>query len=135
MSGTLSSPSPFWRMETTIRNFERDTQWRVSLPARVVLQQLFIALSSDQLGNSLPVDPDRPDRGRRALTPGEHQNCRAIMVDTLAEFLNSLCEEADRLLAPGGHVKKDDFTEIDAIFLVRHIRKWPQMAKCLSIPV
>jgi hypothetical protein len=122
-------------METTIRNFERDTQWRVSLPARVVLQQLFIALRSDQLGTSLPVDQDRPDGRRRALTPDEHQNCQRIMIETLREFLNFLRNEADELLAPRGHVERGELTEIDAIFVVRHIRRWPQIADCLSVPV
>ncbi|HUN41889.1 MAG TPA: hypothetical protein VMU81_16515 [Acetobacteraceae bacterium] len=135
MSATQPGPRPLWQMETSIRQFEADTNWRVSLPARVVLQQLFIALGSDQLATSLPVNESKPELGRRPLEPSEHRHCQHMMLQTLGKFLESLAEEANALLAQGGPVRRDDFTEIDAIFLVRHARKWPAIAKCLSIPV
>jgi hypothetical protein len=120
-------------METAIRRFEKDRNWRVSLPARVLLQQIFIALRSDQLGF---IDPDgsSPEAARDPQRRAREREAPRMMVATLGEFLNSLGDAADALVRQG-FVDRDDFTEIDAIFVLRHIRRWPKLVNCLCIPV
>jgi hypothetical protein len=109
------------QMEDTIRAFEEDAKWRVSVPARIVLQQGFLSLSTDRIGLiGLEGPVERRFAQREAL-------------DGLRPFLDEIGRQADRFVEERG-IGRNEAIEIGAIFMMQHINLWAIVKKCGCYP-
>src|SRR4051812_1872587 len=108
-------PAPLERMlEEQFHNFERDTDWRISLPARVVIHQGLLAMSTDRLG-LFEINESQRLRARRNA------------ISALPEFLHYLREQGTPMayqLENSENAHPDDARILDAIFVMQRLHWW-----------
>ncbi|QQO23833.1 hypothetical protein JJB98_30130 [Bradyrhizobium diazoefficiens] len=99
-------------------NFEKQSQWRLSLPAKVIIQQGFISIEMDDLG-----------MGEYA---GGRNRDQAI-VDALSELPNFL--KYLEAMASNRPNTEQSSKIIGGIFVLQHAKKWKDLFKCPCWPV
>jgi hypothetical protein len=120
-------------LERQIRHFERETGWRVSSGAQLILQTLLAALLTDQIG--LIGTEDR--RGLFAPNdPGRRRDVLAMATRAVPDFLLELRHKAEPVarFADARAFGEADVREIGAIFLVQNLPNFELLAKCSSWP-
>jgi hypothetical protein len=104
------------QLEDTFRNFEEKGGWRLSLPAKVVIQQGLISLTTDTLG-----------MGDIATVEARYAAVQKAL-ETLPDFLEHLARKASERQESNTNV-------IGAIFVLQHVEVWAvQMFKCSCWP-
>jgi hypothetical protein len=113
--------NPLTIIEDDIREFEDDSKWRLSLPARIVLQQGYLSLSTDQIGLvGLTELPQRRLAQQKAF-------------EALRPFLDEIGRKADQFIKER-QIERDNATEIGAIFMMQHINVWAIIRDCGCYP-
>jgi hypothetical protein len=118
------STSAQQRVGERLRDFEASSEWRVSLPAQVVIQQTFLSLGTDIIGMGELTNPP----GRRFAID------KAL--ETLPSFLNYLAETAAPLAAEAAKREgvEQETRNIGAIFVLQHVHTWATMFGCPCWP-
>jgi hypothetical protein len=105
------------QLDLAFSTFEQETDWRLSLPAKVIIQQGFISIEMDRLGMG-------------AYAPASD---RALAVRTamqkLPSFLDALKKEAEN--------RPDDekaSKNIGGIFVLQHAKSWRDLFGCPCWP-
>ena len=111
-----------FEIEEIFRTFEAKGEWRISLPAKVIIQQGFISLFVDTLGMGEIVEP--------------RQRVRAIgkALDTLPTFLDHLVQVAQPLRAKGNENKLPNTNLIGGILVLQYIKVWANQFGCTCWP-
>jgi hypothetical protein len=122
VEGTLSVTE---HLENKIREFEQKCEWRVSLPARIIIQQLFISIFTDHIGLGGFADAAQRRKARNGA------------IKTLIPFLEDLATKG-RPLAEEAAKKAGreigDVREIGAIFMLQNIDVWAAKLGCPCWP-
>jgi len=110
------------RLENKIREFEEKQKWRVSLPARIIIQQSLISIFTDHIGLA-------------EFTASPQQvSAREGAIDTLIPFLEDLATKGQALAEDAA--KRDgrdirELREIGAIYMLQNIHGWAdKFCKC-----
>jgi hypothetical protein len=109
------------RVGERLRHFEAHSEWRLSLPAQVVIQQTFVSLATDIIGMGDLINP-----------PGRRFSVDKAL-ETLPSFLNYLAETAAPLAAEAAKregVEQEETRNIGAIFVLQHVDTWATMFGC-----
>lgn len=103
--------------ENEIRNFEQGSGWRLSTPAKVVLQQAFLSLDTDYLGLA-------------GYTTGESRREMEIrVVKNVGGFLWNLSQKAGSA-ALDQNLNSDEERLIGAIYIMQHMQNLAMKVNC-----
>jgi hypothetical protein len=105
------------QLDATFKAFEEQSEWRLSLPAKVIIQQAFISIEMDQLG-----------MGEYAGKPDRDKVVQAAF-SNLSKFLDHLKKEA--LNRPDDEKSPE---VIGGIFVLQHIKEWKTYFSCPCWP-
>jgi hypothetical protein len=106
-------------VEDRIKAIEKETGWHVSLPGKIVIQQFFVALSSDLRIGLIQVE-------RR-----EHRlHAMRVAFDALDGFLKDLIVTSSKAREPAS----DDEKEIGAVIIIQNVNNLAQQKKCSFWP-
>ena len=100
-----------------IRDFETNREWRLSLPAQVVIQQTFLSIGADIIG-----------MGEFANLPGRRFAMNKAL-ETLPLFLDHLAEAAAAEVAKREGTGQET-RSIGAIFVLQYVNIWATMFGC-----
>lgn len=118
MPQTIIAASPMQALDDQFRAFEAAGEWRLSLPAKVVIQQGFISLNTDTLGMG-------------EITTLEHRRAAIGKArETLPDFLAHLVDVATPLAAQAESRSLQNTKLIGAILVMQHMKTWAQMFEC-----
>jgi hypothetical protein len=102
-------------VENAIRSFEASSEWRVSIPGRIVIQQFFVSLGLDRIGFA-----------KEMSTLARNQAIQTAS-SKLPEFLQSLSVKAASSIVSDAGVwdtKVSPTKEIGLLLIVQHINSW-----------
>lgn len=106
------------KLDTIVSDFEGLSNWRLSLPAKVIIQQAFISIEMDDLG-----------MGDHAGTT-DRENAITVALSELPNFLNYLKAEAGKR----PEIEKSPKI-IGGIFVLQHAKQWKVLLSCPCWPV
>jgi hypothetical protein len=106
------------QLDTTFISFEEQSEWRLSLPAKVIIQQAFISIEMDNLG-----------MGEYAGQSNRDQPVKDAL-SKLSNFLDHLEKEAVKRPYAEKSAKV-----IGGIFVLQHAKVWKTLFNCPCWPV
>jgi len=114
----MSVPVDLGEIESTIQVFEAETGWRISLPSRVVIQQLFISLAIDSGGFKV------------SMSSAVRETALGIAKSALPDFLKQCLSRSQELSGQSGYQGK----EIGLPVVIREMNNSATMTKCMCWP-
>jgi hypothetical protein len=110
-------------VDDIIRTFEAEKKRRVSIPARLVIQQFFLALATDHIGFT------------QLMSDSERQKAIQTAHDNLRGFLDNLDKKAKALTAsPVMGLNTPTKPEIGLLLIVQNINSWALNISCPCWP-
>ncbi|MEA3146115.1 MAG: hypothetical protein QOI53_1587 [Verrucomicrobiota bacterium] len=106
------------QIDETFRKFEATSDWRLSLPAKVIIQQGFLSMGRDTLGMG--------DYGQSSKRGELFQ----VGLANLTAFLLELEAEASK--RPEAEKRSK---EIGGVFVLQNAKRWQKIFQCKCWPV
>jgi hypothetical protein len=106
------------QLDAIFAAFEQKTDWRLSLPAKVIIQQGIISIGMDTLGMG---DYAQPNARGPAIQ---------VALSKLPTFLDDLKAEAEK--RPNA---ENDSRIIGGIFVLQHAKSWKTLFGCACWPI
>jgi hypothetical protein len=103
-----SVPVDLGSIESTIQAVETQTNWRISLPARIVIQQLFVSLATDSGGFEV------------SMTPTVRQTALSTANGALHDFIKQCVTKSQELASQSGYAGK----EVGLPVVIREVNNW-----------
>lgn len=115
------SPEMLLALDKKLLDFQLGSGWRLSLPAKIVLQQAFLSLSTDYLGL----------KGYTNIQSREYMQVRVL--DRVEDFLKDISDQA-RHAVDDQNLVSDDEKLIGAIYVMQHMKRLADMINCECWP-
>lgn len=109
-------------LDDQLRMFEASGEWRLSLPAKVTIQQGFISLTVDTLGMG-----EITQRAQRDAAAGKALETLPGFLRHLVNVAKPLAEDAERRNLPNTRM-------IGGILVLQHLKTWASMFGCSCWP-
>jgi hypothetical protein len=116
----MPSSSVGEKLEKAFSDFETTSGWRLSLPAKVIIQQGFISIHMDTLGMGTYADAD----------PAKRAQAAQAALSKLPAFLDILKTEAEK--QPDS---EKNSMMIGGIFVLQHAKSWKALFGCPCWPI
>ena len=114
----MSVPVDLGSVETTIRRIEAETEWRISLPARIVIQQVFVSFATEEGAFEI------------LMTDEVRSQALEIAHEQLANFLRRTVERSQEM------ARRSNYTgnEVGLPIVISELNVWTGNGSCHCWP-